>query len=418
MKNISLSLTYYLCVYVAIKHADWNASKIREKLCHDTEAHAASVRGVKLSELKSSYEKKITEALVQPVESLFDSAAQDIWASIRKLYRHETENAISRYSSSLTGFELDQSTFDKMMADLKNYARGVVVRKIREEAGKVLIHMKDRFSTVFSHDKYSMPRVWTGKEDVRKITEEARAVALKLLAAMAAIRLDDQSDKIENILSSSLMDGPVIKNRTIEASRDPLASSTWEGVAPENTVITPVQCKSIWKQFKVETEYIVSEAISSQEAFKHRNSWLPPPWAIVTIAILGFNEFMMLLRNPLYLVILFILFILSRVVWYELNIAGEFQNGTLSGLLAISTRFLPSVLNILRRVAGEGNRHHQAAQSSQQALPSPAHTPRNQMQRRFSSSSFSSSNTKILRHSDAGPSSESVAESKSSPICH
>ncbi|RWW76308.1 hypothetical protein BHE74_00015607 [Ensete ventricosum] len=223
----------------------------------------------------SSLQKKITEALVQPVESLFDSAAQDIWASIRKLYRHETENAISRYSSSLTGFELDQSTFDKMMADLKNYARGVVVRKIREEAGKVLIHMKDRypsvlqfllqFSTVFSHDKYSMPRVWTGKEDVRKITEEARA---------------------------------------------------------------------------------------------------------------------------------------------------------LSGLLAISTRFLPSVLNILRRVAGEGNRHHQAAQSSQQSLPSPAHTPRNQMQRRFSSSSFSSSNTEILRHSDAGPSSESVAESKSSPICH
>lgn len=58
--------------------------------------------------------------------------------------------------------------------------------------------------------------------------------ALKLLAAMAAIRLDDQPDKIENILSSSLMDGPVIKNRTIEASRDPLASSTWEGVCYVN----------------------------------------------------------------------------------------------------------------------------------------------------------------------------------------
>ncbi|URD87703.1 GTP-binding protein that may be involved in cell development (By similarity) [Musa troglodytarum] len=135
------------------------------------------------------------------------------------------------------------------------------------------------FSTVFSHDKNSMPRVWTGKEDVRKITEEARAVALKFLAAMAAIRLDDQPDKIENILSSSLMDGPVIKDRTIEAFRDPLAASTWEG---------------------------------------------------------------------------------------------------LSGLLAISTRFLPSVLNILRRVAGEGHRHHQGAQSSQQSLPSAAHAPRNQ----------------------------------------
>ncbi|URD87702.1 GTP-binding protein that may be involved in cell development (By similarity) [Musa troglodytarum] len=289
------------------------------------------VRTAKRQQLESkALHKKITEALVQPVELLFDSAAEDIWASIRELYRHETENAMSG------------------------------------------------FSTVFSHDKNSMPRVWTGKEDVRKITEEARAVALKFLAAMAAIRLDDQPDKIENILSSSLMDGPVIKDRTIEAFRDPLAASTWEGVPPENTVITPVQCKSIWKQFKVETESTVSQAISSQEAFKRNNSWLPPPWAIVTIAVLGFNEFMMLLRNPLYLAILFILFILSRVVWYELNIAGEFQNVTLSGLLAISTRFLPSVLNILRRVAGEGHRHHQGAQSSQQSLPSAAHAPRNQ----------------------------------------
>jgi Root hair defective 3 GTP-binding protein (RHD3) len=28
---------------------------------------------------------------------------------------------------------------------------------------------------VFSHDKDSMPRVWTGREDIRAITKEARA---------------------------------------------------------------------------------------------------------------------------------------------------------------------------------------------------------------------------------------------------
>jgi hypothetical protein len=33
-----------------------------------------------------------------------------------------------------------------------------------------------------------------------------------------------------------------------------------------------------------------------QEAHKRSNNWLPPPWAIVALLVLGFNEFMTLLR--------------------------------------------------------------------------------------------------------------------------
>lgn len=55
--------------------------------------------------------------------------------------------------------------------------------------------------------------------------------ALKLLAVFAAIRVDDKPDNIENALSSSLLEqGPVSQSRSIEASTDLLASSTWEEV--------------------------------------------------------------------------------------------------------------------------------------------------------------------------------------------
>lgn len=33
-----------------------------------------------------------------------------------------------------------------------------------------------------------------------------------------------------------------------------------------------------------------------QEAYKRSNNWLPPPWAIVALIVLGFNEFMLLLK--------------------------------------------------------------------------------------------------------------------------
>ena len=38
-----------------------------------------------------------------------------------------------------------------------------------------------RFSTLFSRDADSMPRVWTGKEDIKAITKTARSAVRQML---------------------------------------------------------------------------------------------------------------------------------------------------------------------------------------------------------------------------------------------
>lgn len=38
----------------------------------------------------------------------------------------------------------------------------------------------------------------------------------------------------------------------------------FDQVSPSNTLITPVHCKALWRQFKAETEYTVTQAISAQ----------------------------------------------------------------------------------------------------------------------------------------------------------
>lgn len=133
---------------------------------------------------------------------------------------------------------------------------------------------------------------------------------MKLLSTMAAIRLDEDGDNIENTLSLALVDTarPGTTDKSIQ-SFDPLASSSWERVRKlcamfnavifvcpsnplflslsvtsfqhepyvllskchlhkqvpeEKTLITPVQCKSLWRQFKAETEYTVTQAIAAQ----------------------------------------------------------------------------------------------------------------------------------------------------------
>ncbi|KAH9713397.1 protein ROOT HAIR DEFECTIVE 3 [Citrus sinensis] len=343
------------CADAVIEQANWDMSKARDKFQRDIDAHIASVRAAKLGELTAIFEAKLNESLSGPVEALLDGANNETWPAIRKLLRRETESAISGFSDALYGFDMDEETKEKMLASLENYAKGVVEAKAREESGRVLMRMKDRFTSLFSHDSDSMPRVWTGKEDIRGITKLARSASLKLLSVMAAIRLDDETDNIESTLTLALVDSPsnAATNRSI-TNHDPLASSTWEQVPSSKTLITPVQCKSLWRQFKSETEYSVTQAISAQEANKRNNNWLPPPWAIAAMMVLGFNEFMTLLRNPLYLGFIFIGYLLIKALWVQLDISGEFRNGALPGLISLSTKFLPTVMNLLKKLAEEG----------------------------------------------------------------
>lgn len=64
---------------------------------------------------------------------------------MRKLLQRETDAALSGFSDALSGFEMDAQTRDSMLLRLKDYARGVVEAKTKEEAGRVLIRMKDRY---------------------------------------------------------------------------------------------------------------------------------------------------------------------------------------------------------------------------------------------------------------------------------
>jgi hypothetical protein len=92
-------------------------------------------------------QKQLTDMLSGPVEALFEAGENDAWTSIRKLLKRETEVAVSEFSTAVASFELDKPTIDTMVQNLREYGRNVVEKKAREEAGKVLIRMKDRCST-------------------------------------------------------------------------------------------------------------------------------------------------------------------------------------------------------------------------------------------------------------------------------
>ncbi|CAH1447205.1 unnamed protein product [Lactuca virosa] len=338
-----------------IKQADWDTSKVREKCSNEIDAQIADVRNTKLTDLSTLYESKLKEALYGPVEALLQATNDDTWPAIRKLYKRETQTAVTECSAALCGYEMKEDSKKEFLSKLENHARDIVEKKAKEEAGRVLSLMKERFVSIFNHDSDQMPRVWTGKEDIRAITKTARASSLRLLSVLAVIRLDGDADKIADILVLTLLDPTKVAVKS-STTNDPLASSTWEKIPASRTLITPVQCKSLWCQFQRETEYTVTQAISSQASNKRSSNWLPPPWAIAALFVLGFNEFITLLRNPLYLVMIFISYLLLKALWVQLDIGAEFRHGFLTGILSISTKFVPTIFNLMRKLSEQGQR--------------------------------------------------------------
>lgn len=93
-------------------------------------------------------QEKLRKALAEPVESLFDAADQTTWASIRNVYRRETECILPEFLKNLFGFEVEYAAAEQMVSNLRDYARSVVENKTKEEASKVLIHMKERLTNI------------------------------------------------------------------------------------------------------------------------------------------------------------------------------------------------------------------------------------------------------------------------------
>lgn len=70
---------------------------------------------------------------------------------------------------------------------------------------------------------------------------------------------------------------------------------------------------------------------------------MPPLWAVAAMVILGFNEFMALLYNPLVLLLLIAVLLFGKTVYAELDIDAELEAGLLPGLLSIMHKFVPTL---------------------------------------------------------------------------
>lgn len=92
-----------------------------------------------------------------------------------------------------------------------------------------------------------------------------------------------------------------------------------------------------------------NDLFAVQEMRKATSNRMPPLWAIGAMLFLGYNEFITVLYNPLWLVLLVLAGLFGKTVYDELEVDAEMQRGLLPGALALSHKFVPAIKRVARR---------------------------------------------------------------------
>ncbi|KAL3512136.1 hypothetical protein ACH5RR_024853 [Cinchona calisaya] len=197
--------------------------------------------------VRTGKRKQLEEKLLQLVQPAFQLMLGHIWSGTLERFKEAFNDALNGGKGfAITARRCTETSISQLEEWLSQ-------RQKKKLGG---------FSALFSHDTDSMLRVWTWKEDIRAITKTARSSALKLLSVMEAIHLDDVVDNIEKTLSLVLLD-----------SKDVILLDLPNQVPPTKTLITSVQCKSLWGQFKTANEYPVTQAIAAQQYVLSNTFW-------------------------------------------------------------------------------------------------------------------------------------------------
>jgi hypothetical protein len=133
---------------------------------------------------------------------------------------------------------------------------------------------------------------------------------------------------------------------------DLATASAWPAgsvASPEDVLITPAEARTAWRELMASSALAVQQALTAQQASAAANRRGAPVWALIAILLLGWNELVAVLWNPLYLIIGVVVAAFGWQLYSELDVDAEMQRGLVPGLISIGGRLLPTARGVAER---------------------------------------------------------------------
>lgn len=218
-----------------------------------------------------------------PVTTVLDTGDDDVWNRVSEVLSASWEEAVAAANDALGKDGMgrpDDVVIDVVEDNLKPECYDIAVRDIKDMLGSeatFLSRMGRRFDDKFRFDANGVPRHFAPDENIEEVFVEAR----------------ETGEKVADLLSEVKLTGKVADLRP---SAKPISRE-----AKNPVIFDSNQRQALREQLRRQAGAAYSEAKRAQEAAKITTK--VPVWLFGVLLLLGWNEIMMVLRNPVLLIL-------------------------------------------------------------------------------------------------------------------
>ncbi|KAF5386149.1 hypothetical protein D9615_002595 [Tricholomella constricta] len=270
-----------------VEGADWAWEDELESLKEEVRAVADQCRKDETKKMLNLIEKNFKRHISEPVELSLNKAKADMWDGVLQTFKDTLDKSEATYLAKAKSFNCTEEEDVSSLAALRKRAWVALRAKIDEQTadpvilGKLRAHFEERFR----YDDQGVPRVWKPEDDIDSAFKKAKDETLELVPLYAKIAPVDPS--LEYSLPSEATD----------------ALSTEEFDFPATLVVlTETKTLELTNKFRRDADAYYVEAKRSTVASIAQI----PYWMYGVLVVLGWNEAMVILFNPLYFAFLLI----------------------------------------------------------------------------------------------------------------
>ncbi|SAL99564.1 hypothetical protein [Absidia glauca] len=282
---------------MVLDDTDWSYTHELAILEEEFDQVSTKARADEFKKMSKALTKQVENELSEPVTIALNDPQPNTWHKIIEAYKTTVENGQATLSKKAKSFNSTEEELEESLLGLKREAWLVLRKKVDEELADtmLLLKLRSQFEEKFRYDDHGLPRVWKPEDDIDTYFKHARDDTLKLIPLFAKIDLkEDEGFEIES-------------NEDFDFKQS-------------LTILSEAKQIDITNRFKRESDAFYLEAKRSVVATTAKI----PMWLGGVILALGWNEFMAVIRSPIYL-ILFILLIAGGYVVYVLNLWGPIE---------------------------------------------------------------------------------------------
>ncbi|KAF7305921.1 Protein SEY1 [Mycena chlorophos] len=274
-----------------IEGPEWTYEDELVSLKEEVRSVADQCRKDETKKMVNQIERTFKKQISEPIELALTKAAPDMWDDILRTFRQTLDKAEASYLTKATSFNCTDEENATSLAVLRRRAWQALREKIDEQTAEpvMLAKLRGHFEERFRYDATGVPRVWKPEDDIDGAFKVAKDQTLDLIPLYSKIQPTDAS--LEYALPADSLVAPT----------DGSSSEDYD-FAATLVIFSETKGLELTQKFRREADAYYVEAKRSTVASIAQI----PYWMYGVLVVLGWNEAMAVLFNPLYFAFLLI----------------------------------------------------------------------------------------------------------------